>query len=79
MTRSNLRFTKVFIAEEEGWIKGDRIDKNEVDYDVIAVIQLRDNTENMEKKDKWMDQQYMYRWNKQNVVVDYAYEEEGMG
>lgn len=28
----------------------------------------------MEEKDKWVDQQYMYRWNKQDVVVDCALE-----
>lgn len=45
-----------------------------IDYEVIAVIQLRDNTEKMEEKDKWMDQQYVYRWNKQDMVVDCALE-----
>lgn len=46
MTRSNLCFIKIFAAEEEGWIKGDRRDKNEVDHEVIVIIQLRDKTEN---------------------------------
>lgn len=58
---------------EEGRIKGDRIDKNEVDYKVTAVMQLRDNTEEMEKKDKWMDQKYMHRCSEQeDLVADYA-------
>ena len=60
-------------AVEEGWTKGDRIDKNEVDYRVTAVMQLRDNTEEMEKKSKWMEKKYIYRWNeKEDLVVNYA-------
>lgn len=57
---------------EKGWIRGDRIDKNEIDYKVTAVTQVKENTEEMGKKDEWMDYKYMYRWNEQDLVVDYA-------
>lgn len=42
MKRNNLCFIKMLASVEEGWTKGDRIDKNEVDYRVTAVMQLRD-------------------------------------
>lgn len=63
MTGSNLCFIKIFAAKDIDWIICDKNRKHKIDYEVIVLIQLRDNDNGRgdREKDEWMGQKYIYR------------------